>query len=89
MSILHFWVLAGASTGNGILMKYRHGEKMPAETRFQVLLSHGGNIMVDEQYFFENETDARWFINGGFRTQLYENETAPDHLELLIDGLAK
>jgi hypothetical protein len=40
--------------------KYKCGDVMPQEryTPHQVFLAHGDNVLIDEQYFFEDEADA-------------------------------
>jgi hypothetical protein len=58
------WVPAGARNDKTLgYTKYKCGDAMPPErhTRHQVFLAGEGNVLIDEQYFFEDEADARWF----------------------------
>ncbi len=56
----------------------------------QVFLAHGATentiIAIDEQFYFEDAEDARWFFNEGYKRMLYEGEAAPDRMALWIDG---
>ena len=36
-----------------------------------MFLAHGGNPLCEEQYFFEDEADARWFWKEGYKERLY------------------
>ena len=48
----------------------------PTATPHQVLLAH--QQLIDEQYFFEDPKDARWFWTDGYKERLYlDNEGAP------------
>ena len=62
----------------------------PAATPHQVFLAHGGNILVDEQYFFESADDARWFWSKGYEDRLYVGDEGAsmsfDRMALWIDG---
>jgi hypothetical protein len=58
------WVPAGAHKDRNIhYTTYKYRESMPTErhTRHQVFLAHAANVLIDEQYFFQHEADARWF----------------------------
>ena len=46
--------------------------------------THG--ILIDEQFYFEDSEDARWFYGEGYRRMLYEGEERPDRMTLWIDG---
>ena len=65
---------------------------MPQEkyTRHQVFLTHG-SVLIDEQYFFEDEADARWFWGEGYKERLYLVGEGPethghDLMQHWIDG---
>jgi hypothetical protein len=74
--------------------KYKCGDVFPREktTRHQVFLAHGANVLIDEQYFFEDPEDARWFWNEGYNERLFlldEEEglsAGYDRMALWIDG---
>ena len=96
MSIDNFiWVPAGARIDKNITYnKFKSQAEMLAydglaDTPHQVLLAQGANVLVDEQYFFEDVDDARWFWVEGYRAQLYLNaEGTPvpyDRMALWID----
>jgi hypothetical protein len=53
-------------------IKYKAGDSMPESqmTQHQVYLAH----MIDEQYFFEDTDDARWFWVEGYKRCLYLGE---------------
>jgi hypothetical protein len=59
-------------------------------TPHQVRFDHGdcGDVyaVIDEQYFFEDAEDARWFYREGYKRMLYEGEESPDRMSLFIDG---
>src|SRR5216684_9278647 len=56
-----FWVPSGIRNRNDDTKnKFLRIETSKA-TPHQVFLAHGGNSLVDEQYFFEDAKDARWF----------------------------
>lgn len=61
----------------------------PTAPPHQVFLAHG-EILIDEQYFFESADDARWFWNEGYEKRLYvdhEGASMPyDRMILWIDG---
>jgi hypothetical protein len=42
---------------------------MPSQryTAHEVFVARGGNILIDEHYFFEDEADARWFWKEGYK----------------------
>ena len=97
MSIDNFiWAPAGVRNSSSITYrKYKSGGELlaveaPAATPYQVFLAHGGNILIDEQYFFESADDAWWFWNNGYEERLYlDYEGAPmpfDRMALWIDG---
>lgn len=61
----------------------------------QVFLAHSGRTddngitydsLVDEQYYFENPEDARWFYRDGYKGMLHQGEERPDTMNLWIDG---
>ena len=69
-------------------------------TPHQVRLNHGATsstpggaldtmIGIDEQYFFEDAEDARWFYREGYKQMLYDGEERPDRMSLFIDGQDK
>lgn len=63
------WVPAGARNYRNLrYTKYRCSDVMPLEkyTRHQVFLAHRGTLLIDEQYFFEDEAEARWFWKEGY-----------------------
>ena len=37
-------------------------------------MAHGGNILIDEQYFFQSADDAWWFWHQGYEGRLYAND---------------
>jgi hypothetical protein len=52
------WVPAGARSDKDLrYTKYKCGEVMPSQryTAHEVFVAHGGNILIDEHYFFEGE----------------------------------
>jgi hypothetical protein len=64
-------------------------------TKHQVFLAHGGvengdgtvsSCLIDEQFYFEDTKDARWFWAEGYREMLFEREKYPDRMTLWIDG---
>lgn len=59
-------------------------------TKHQVFIAHGttldADILIDEQFYFEDAEDARWFYREGYKRMLYEGEAAPDRMALWIDG---
>ena len=90
------WVPAGIRNNNSIgYRKYKSCPEMlraerPTATAHQVLLAHGADALIDEQYFFESADDARWFWDSGYEERLYvESEhksTAYDQMTLWIDN---
>jgi hypothetical protein len=76
MSIDYFiWVPAGArNQSNGSNTKYRSETPSPSEncTRHGVSLTHGADLLIDERYFFEDELDARWFWESGYKERLFK-----------------
>jgi len=88
-----FWFPAGFSNDRIGYTKYRCGECMPLDkcTRHQVFLAHGSNVLIDEQYFFQAEVDARWFWEVGYKERLYLIGEGPenygyDRMHLWVDG---
>jgi hypothetical protein len=99
MSIdVYFWAPAGIRddknigyrkyyTSEGMLASEK--EKMP---RHQAFLAHGAQFAIEEQYFFEDPQDARWFWEEGYRYRLFlldedEGESAGyDRMTLWIEG---
>jgi hypothetical protein len=61
-----------------------------APTDHQVFLAHSGAgdvaILIDEQFYFEDPEDARWFYREGYKRMLYDGEEQPDRMSLFIDG---
>jgi hypothetical protein len=57
----------------------------------QVFLAHSGAgdvaILVDEQFYFEDAEDARWFYREGYKRMLYEGEKCPERLVLCVDDV--
>jgi hypothetical protein len=62
-------------------------------TDHQVRLNHSGAgdvaYLIDEQFYFEDAEDARWFYREGHKRMLYEGEERPDRMSLFIDGQDK
>ena len=96
MSIDNFiWAPAGVRNSRSIpYRKYKSWKEMiavesPAATPHQAFLAHGGNILIDERYFFESADDAWWFWHQGYEGRLYVNDegaSAPfDRMALWID----
>jgi len=60
--------------------------------KHQVFLAHGANILIDEQYFFEDPEDTRWFWGEGYNERMFlldEEEglsAGYDCMSLWIDG---
>jgi hypothetical protein len=97
MSIDNFiWVPAGIRDDKSIdYRKYKSCPDMlraeqPASTAHQVFLAHGGNSLVDDQYFFESADDARWFWFEGYQHSLcvdnYTMSMPYDRMALWIDN---
>jgi hypothetical protein len=59
-------------------------------TPHRVRFDHGGVldtvIAIDEQFYFEDAEDARWFYREGYKQMLYDGEERPDRMSLFIDG---
>jgi hypothetical protein len=99
MSIdIYFWAPAGIRDDKNMSYRKYHSDgemlvsekqKMPAH---QVFLVHGANFAIEEQYFFEDPQDARWFWEEGYRWRLFlldadEGESAGyDRMALWIEG---
>ena len=99
MSIdIYFWVPAGIRDDKSIgYRKYYSSEVMLASEKVKVpkhqaFLVHGANFAIEEQYFFEDPQDARWFWEEGYRYRLFildedEGESAGyDRMALWIEG---
>jgi hypothetical protein len=90
------WVPADSRSDNNIGFRtYKSWAEMcTAEaltaTPHQVLLAN--EYPIDEQYFFEDPEDARWFWTDGYEGRLFlDNEVAPipyDRMALWIGGEA-
>jgi hypothetical protein len=72
-------------------IKYKAGDQMPdsQKTPHQVFLAH--QHLIDEQYFFENADDARWFWVEGYKGCLFLDRDGKtvmsyDRMALWIDG---
>jgi hypothetical protein len=89
------WVPAGIRNDKNIgFRKYKSWAEMNAaeaakDTPHQAFLAHG-QVLIDEQYFFEDPGDARWFWTDGYTARLYlDHQRAPiayDRMALWIDG---
>jgi hypothetical protein len=99
MSIdIYFWACAGIRDDKDIdYRKYYSWEEMLISEKqkipgHQVFLAHGANFAIDEQYFFEDPRDARWFWDEEYRYRLFlmdENEGVSagyDRMALWIEG---
>jgi hypothetical protein len=71
--------------------KYKAGDAMPEsqQTPHQVFLAH--RHLIDEQYFFEDADDARWFWVQGYKGCLILDRDGKtvmlyDRMALWIDG---
>jgi hypothetical protein len=94
----YIWAPAGTRNDKSVgYRKYKSwAEMISAETssvpRHQVFLAHGANILIDEQYFFEDPEDARWFWKEGYDERLFlldEDEGVSagyDSMALWIEG---
>lgn len=78
MSIdIYFWAPAGvrADKSIGYRKYYSDGEMLTSEKsnipKHQVFLAHGANFAIEEQYFFEDPQDARWFWEEEYRYRLF------------------
>ena len=72
-------------------IKYKAGDQMPdsQKTPHQVFLAH--QHLIDEQYFFEDADDARWFWVEGYKGCLFLDRDGKtvmsyDRMALWIDG---
>jgi hypothetical protein len=72
-------------------IKYKAGDQMPdsQKTTHQVFLAH--QHLIDEQYFFEDADDARWFWVEGYKGCLFLDRDGKtvmsyDRMALWIDG---
>jgi hypothetical protein len=77
------WVPAGVrNDSNSDYTKYKCGDVMPSQqyTVHQVLLAHA-NVLIDEQYFFQTEEDARWFWEVGYKRCLYLIGEGPQSMD--------
>jgi hypothetical protein len=97
----HFYVPAGMRNSETRLFSefkyYSLGAMKDAghpATKHQVFLAHGcvengdgtlSGCLVDEQFYFEDVGDARWFWTEGYKRMLYEGEKYPDRMALWID----
>jgi hypothetical protein len=72
---------------------------MPREqmTPHQVFYAHGGAYLVDEQFYFEDAEDARWYYDKGWKHDRFVrvpgptdsgpgDEIEPDRMNLWIDN---
>jgi len=93
----HFYVPAGmrdSTTRRFGEFKYNSYAAMKAaghpDAIHQTFLAHGevGGVVVliDEQFYFEDAEDARWFHREGYKRVLYDGEEEPDRKALFIDG---
>ena len=92
----YFRVPAGVRNSGSIsYRKYKSWEEMiagenSAAMPHSVFLAHGGNILIDEQYFFESADDARWFWTEGYKDRLYLDDRGEsisfDRMALWIDN---
>jgi len=76
MSIDNFiWVPTGTRNNrDGGDTKYKSGDLGSAVnyTGHQVSLTHGTSVLIDERYLFQDDTDARWFWDEGYKERLFE-----------------
>lgn len=76
MSIDNFtWVPRGARyKRDGYDTKYKSGDlgSVANYTRHQVSVTHGTNVLIDERYLFQDELDARWFWEEGYKERLFK-----------------
>jgi hypothetical protein len=61
--------------------------RMPHQVRFDHGDCGDAYALIDEQYFFEDAEDARWFYREGHRRMLYEGEERPERLVLWVDDV--
>jgi hypothetical protein len=72
--------------------RFEPGDKAIPYRQHQVLLCHGLHNEVDEYgneeelFLFNSSDDARWFFDEGYSYAFYEDETEPDHMDLIFDG---
>src|SRR5437762_12465537 len=71
--------------------KYKAGDRMPESQMMphQVFLAH--QQLIDEQYFFEDADDARWFWIAGYKGRLFLHMVGKtlmsyDRMALWIEG---
>jgi hypothetical protein len=72
------WVPAGARTDqNDCDSKYKSGDLSPSEnsTQHEVYLTHGADLLVEDRYGFQDELDARWFWEEGYKKRLSETDS--------------
>jgi hypothetical protein len=94
----YIWAPAGTRNDKSVgYRKYKSwAEMISAETssvpRHQVFLVHGANVAIEEQYYFEDPDDARWFWAEGYNERLFlldeeEGESAGyDRMSLWVEG---
>jgi len=91
----YIWVPAGTRDHNSIgYRRYKSWEAMlvaesPIATSHQVFLAQ--QHLIDEQYFFEDVKDARWFWSEGYKERLLlesggETPMSYDRMALWIQG---
>jgi hypothetical protein len=76
MSIDNFICVPAGARNNrdGSDTKYKSGDPGSAAnyTRHQVSVTHGTNVLIDERYLFQDEMDARWFWEEGYKECLFK-----------------
>lgn len=70
------------NAGERFMAVERYTTPRGTEVPYTVRLNHGGGVMVDELFLFDDEDDALWFIAEGYRGMLYELESEPDDMYL-------
>jgi hypothetical protein len=88
------WVPAGARNNQNVGdTRYKSGDNSPSESyaRHQVALTHGTNLLIDERYLFEEEMDARWFWEEGYKERLFKSDSRDetcgyDRMTLWLNG---
>lgn len=90
----YIWVPAGIRNDNNIgFRKYKSWAEIctaeaPTAIPHQAFLAH--QHLVDEQYFFEDPEDARWFWTDGYKQRLYLDDRGAqmpyDRIALWIGG---
>jgi len=68
----HIYVSAGLR--NGIDRTVRHPEPGFRTTPHQVFLAQAAPFLIDEQYYFEDPLDARWFWDEGWKDWAYRHD---------------